>query len=225
MYASKFFIARITRHNVVPTKAVRKSTITVRTFKSHFKPLSLTAVYFVFFHCKTINKAMIPNLFTPAQLMNPPGGEYGPSLVKMTQTVQKGSLITFRYILSKPYHDPYPLVLVTDMSFATKGRVDIRGVNLHYSSFNDMRLLLQSNCNNQNFSYSTLKQGQYIPLISAFRQYKRMGIRQVKVLDCSLLLNVLASVRSIKPSEVEAIRNSVHEQISRITNPAAVATK
>lgn len=164
---------------------------------------------------------MVPNLFTPAQLDN----VASPSLVKTTQNIQKGSLITFRYSFAKPYHDPYPLVLVTDFAFAIKGRIDIRGVNLHYLTFNDIKSLLQPNCNNPNFSYASLKQPQYIPLIRAFRQYKRTGIRQVKVLDCALLLNVLASVRAISPSEVEAIRKSVREQITRMTNPAAAATK
>ena len=102
--------------------------------------------------------------------------------------------------------------------------MDIRGVNLHYLTFNDIKKLLQPNCNNTGFSYNTLKQGEYIGLIKAFRQYKRNGIRQIKVLDCAFLLNVLASVRAISPSEVEAIRQSVREQISRMTNPAASAT-
>lgn len=145
-------------------------------------------------------------------------------MVKQSQPVQKGTLVTFRYEFSKPYHDPYPLVLVTDVAFPVAGRLDLRGVNLHYLTFPDIKSLLQPNCNNTNFSYATLKQGPYIALTKAFRQYKRSGIRQVKVLDCALLLNVLASVRAISPSEVEAIRRSVREQITRLTNPAAAAT-
>lgn len=181
--------------------------------------------------------SMIPNLFTPAQLNASafgksvyggtlPANQFGPSIVKMNQTIQKGTLIAFNYTFNKPNHDPYPLVLVTDRDYLvkTKNRIDLRGVNLHYLSFNEIRNLLQSNCNNTNFTYDSLKQKQYIPLISAFRQYKKSGIRQIKVLDCAFLLNVLASVRSINPSEVEAIRKSVREQITRLTNPAAEAT-
>ncbi len=180
---------------------------------------------------------MVPNLFTPAQLSSStfgqsvygrtlPANQYGPSLIKMNQIVQKGTLITFNYTFHKPNHDPYPLVLVTDRDFLvrSKNRIDLRGVNLHYLGFNEIRNLLQSNCNNVNFSYDSLKQKQYIPLINAFRQYKKNGMRQIKVLDCAFLLNVLASVRSISPSEVEAIRKSVREQITRLTNPAAQAT-
>lgn len=181
---------------------------------------------------------MATNLFTPTQLGASAYGssiygqslranQYGPSMVKINQTVQKGSLISFNYTFHKPNHDPYPLVLVTDKDFVVrdKNRVDIRGVNLHYLSFNDIRVLLKANCNNINFSYDSLKQGGYISVINAsFRQYKRSGIRQLKILDCAFLLNVLASVRAISPSEVDAIRKSVREQISRLTNPAASAT-
>jgi hypothetical protein len=178
----------------------------------------------------------MPDLFTPATLDASSYGQtgYGPtkdvsqSVMKPNQTVQKGSLMVFRYTFNKPNHDPYPMVLVTDrdypVPYRNPTRFDVRGVNLHYLAFNDIRVLLQANCNNVNFSYDTLKQGQYINLTSAFRQYKKSGIRQVKVLDCAFLLNVLASVRSISPSEVEAIRKSVREQISRMTNPMAAAT-
>ena len=170
---------------------------------------------------------MPPNIFTQAQLSASPlfKGSYGQSIVRQSQPVQKGTLITFRYTFAKPYHDPYPLVLVTDVAHPVSGRLDVRGVNLHYLTFPDIKNLLQPNCNNPNFSYSTLKQGPYIAVTNAFRQYKRAGIRQVKVLDCALLLNVLASVRAISPSEVEAIRRSVREQITRMTNPAAAATR
>jgi len=180
---------------------------------------------------------MIPNLFTPAQLdassfgqsvygRTLPANQFGPSLVKMNQSVNKGTLITFSYTFHKPNHDPYPLVLVTDRDYLvkSKNRIDLRGVNLHYLSFNEIRVLLQGNCNNVNFAYDSLKQKQYIGWINAFRQYKKNGMRQIKVLDCAFLLNVLASVRSISPSEVEAIRKSVREQINRLTNPAAQAT-
>lgn len=181
---------------------------------------------------------MVTNLFTPININASAYGssaygksimanKYGPNFIQMTQTIQKGTLVTFNYTFHKPNHDPYPLLLVTDIAFPVKNknRLDVRGVNLHYLSFNDIRKLLQANCNNVNFSYDTLKQGGYINVVNAaFRQYKRSGIRQIKILDCAFLLNVLASVRAISPSEVEAIRKSVREQISRITNPAAKAT-
>jgi hypothetical protein len=166
---------------------------------------------------------MNENLFTPAQFGQTPYGprlpanQYGPIYNRMTQTITKGSLVSFNYTFHKPGHDPYPLVLITDI-----WQNYIRGVNLHYLTFPDIKRLLQPNCNNLGFSYSNIKGDEYI--VSAFRQYKRRGIRQIRKLDCAFLLNVLASVRSLNPSEVDAIRRSVREQIQRLTNPAAAAT-
>lgn len=134
--------------------------------------------------------------------------------------VGKGSLITFSYLFHKPGHDPSPLVLVTDI-----WQHYVRGVNLHYLTFPYIRKLLQPGgmnaCNNPRFSYYNIKGDAYI--VGAFRQYKRPGIRQIRMLDCSFLLNVLASVRSIDPNEVEQIRRVVREQINRLANPPAQA--
>jgi len=49
MDASETFMAKITGYDVIPTITVRKFIVTLRAFKSHLKPLSLMAVYFVFF--------------------------------------------------------------------------------------------------------------------------------------------------------------------------------
>lgn len=170
-----------------------------------------------------LNNSMNENLFAPAQFgkttygQTLPANQYGPIYSRMTQTITKGSLVNFNYTFHKPGHDPYPLVLITDI-----WQNYIRGVNLHYLTFPDIKRLLQPNCNNPAFSYFNIKGDGYI--VSAFRQYKKRGIRQIRKLDCAFLLNILASVRSLNPSEVEAIRRSVREQIQRLTNPAAVAT-
>lgn len=168
---------------------------------------------------------MNENLFQPTSIPDArgvygasvPANQFGPVPTKMNQTIMKGSLCTFNYVFHKPGHDPYPLVIVTDVAFGP--RQDVRGVNLHYLTFPYVKRLLQPNCNNPNFSYGNIKGDEYI--VSAFRQYKRNGIRQIKKLDCAFLLNVLASVRSFDPNEVEAIRKSVREQIRRLTNPQA----
>lgn len=175
-----------------------------------------------------LNIHMNENLFAPAQFGQTPysprvsANQYGPIPAKLTAAITKGSLVTFSYNFFKPGHDPYPLVLITDASYPAigpKAGMYMRGVNLHYLTFPDIKGLLQPNCNNINFSYSNIKGNEYI--VSAFRQYKRRGIRQIRKLDCAFLLNVLASVRSLNPSEVEAIRNSVREQIRQLTNPVA----
>lgn len=178
-----------------------------------------------------LNILMNENLFAPAQFGQTPYGpkvsanQYGPIPAKLTATITKGSLVTFSYNFYKPGHDPYPLVLITDANYPAMGPkagMYMRGVNLHYLTFPDIKRLLQPNCNNMNFSYSNIKADSFI--VSAFRQYKRRGVRQIRKLDCAFLLNVLASVRSLNPSEVEAIRNSVREQIRRLTNPVAAAS-
>lgn len=113
-----------------------------------------------------------------------PANQYGPSF----QRINKGSLVTFSYLYHQPGHDPTPLVIVTDI-----WRDFIRGVNLHYLTFNYITKLLQPNCENARFSYYNIKGDRYI--VDAFRQYKRLGIRQIKKLDCTFLLKVLATVR------------------------------
>lgn len=130
-----------------------------------------------------------------------------------TNLISKGSLIVFAYQFW--INDPYPLVIVTDYVPGNR----IRGVNLHYLTFPFIKELLRTGCENPTFSYGNVKPNQYIS--SAFRSYKWQGIRQIKKLDCKFLLNVMGTVRSFDPSEVQAIRESVQEQIRRIVNEKA----
>ena len=125
--------------------------------------------------------------------------------------VKKGSLVSFSYIFHKAGHDPYPNVIVTDTS-----SLYIRGLNIHYLTFPYIRRLLQGNCNNPNFGYGTIKNDKF--LVSSFRQYKRSGIKSLKVLDCNFILNLLGTVRAISPNEVEAIRNTINDQLNKMTN-------
>lgn len=134
--------------------------------------------------------------------------QYGPSF----RQIGKGSLVSFNYMFFK--NDPYPLVLLTDV-----WQNYLRGINLHYLTFPYVKNLLQPNCDNIGFSYINIKADNYI--VNAFRQYKRIGIRQIKRLDCAFLLNVLAMVRSLDPNEIEAIRRVVREQIQKLVNPTA----
>ncbi len=134
--------------------------------------------------------------------------QFGPSV----KTIGKGSLIQFNYLFWQ--HDPYPLLIVTDIY----GQY-IRGVNLHYLTFPYIKKILQPNCENRGFSYAHIKADQY--LVNSFRTYKRVGIKQPKVLDCSFILNVLGSVRAIDPNEIETIRKVVQEQIRRRAQPKA----
>lgn len=167
---------------------------------------------------------MADNLFVPGIINDIYGGrasanQFGPVYNQMLKPASKGSLVIFNYIFYKPGHDPYPLVFMTDDNYPLKNPLYIRGVNLHYLTFPVIKKLLQPNINNPNFSYDNIKGDSYIT--GAFRQYKKVGIRQLKTLNTAFLLNVLASVRSFNPSEIEAIRNSVREQLQRLTNPSA----
>lgn len=145
--------------------------------------------------------------------MNFPNNLFVPQ-VNQTSQIAKGSLVNFQYVFHKPGHDPSPLVLITDI-----WPNYIRGVNLHYLTFPYIKNLLQSNKDNRMFSYANIKGNQYIT--SAFRQYKRPGIRGIQKLDTSFLTNVLSRVRAIDPREVDAIRRSVRQQIFDLMNPMA----
>lgn len=160
-------------------------------------------------------------LFDPVNMPAP--GQVNP-------IVGRGSLVTFSYAYHKPGHDAQPLVMVTDI-----WNDYIRGINLHYLDFPTIKKLMfpspgVSVCENPVFTYQYLKQKQYIGsssknkrggLISAFRQYKRGGVQQLRKLNCSFVANALALSRSFDPNEIEAIRQSVREQIRRLANPEA----
>ncbi len=138
--------------------------------------------------------------------------QYGPSVKR----IQKGSLIHFRYTNFK--HDPYPLIIITDISANY-----IRGVNLHYLTFNYIKKLLGTYCDNQAFEYANIRGDAF--LTNSFRTYKRAGVKQPNTLDCSFLLAVMQSVRSFDPGEVEHMRAYIKEQLKRQVNPRAQATE
>jgi hypothetical protein len=146
-----------------------------------------------------------------AKLFKPVGQEaVGGGLIK------KGDLVRFNY--SFWIHDPYPLVMVTDVFNGSM----IRGVNLHYLTFPYMKTLLKLGCHNMSFSYRNIGGDAYIS--NAFRSYKWQGIRQIKKLDCAFILNAMSLVRSFDPQQIKAIRQEVMRQIQREVNPPAKAT-
>lgn len=153
----------------------------------------------------------MPGLFQ--DLINPfqqvPNKQYG----MVGQTIGRGSLVTFSYPYSQAVrpnviHDPYPLVIVTDI-----WPRHLRGVNLHYITFPYIKNILQSNCGNSSYSYFQVKGDRYIA--DAFRMYYRSGMSNVKVMDCSFLLNILGAVRSWSETEIEAVKQSIQKQIQQ----------
>ncbi len=137
--------------------------------------------------------------------------QYGPTVKPLT----KGSLVSFNYQFFK--HDPYPLIVITDIF-----KDYIRGVNLHYLTFPFVKRILSAHCDNMMFSYFIIKNDAYI--VNAFRTYKRLGVKQLKKLDCGFLLRVLEGVRTFNPAEVEAMRQYVRDQLRQQVNPRAEAT-
>jgi hypothetical protein len=129
------------------------------------------------------------------------------------KSVARGSLIAFHYPRSygmppNIIHDPYPLVIVTDI-----WPVHVRGVNLHYLTFPYIKNLLQNNCSNTNYSYFHVRGDRYIA--QAFRMYYRVGMSQIKIMDCDFLLNLLAGIKSWSESEIDAVKEQVRQQIRR----------
>lgn len=154
-------------------------------------------------------------LFQDITLEKARANQYGPSV----RTIANGSLVTFGYQFAK--HDNYPLVILTRVT-----NQYFSGLNLHYLTFNDIKLVLQKdriNACNPMFGYTNVKV--YENLLGSFRKYKRVGVRNLKKLDCALILNALATPRSIDPEEVEAIRESVKSQISQLFNVGAEELK
>ncbi len=130
-----------------------------------------------------------------------------------TSTITKGSLISFTY--SNWKHDPTPLVIVTDLISGDR----IRGLNLHYLTFNNIQRILQTYCDNAAFSYRDVMADSYV--VGAFRHYKTQGIRGPRKLDCEFILRVMKMVRSFDPSEVAKIEETVEQQLREQVNLTA----
>ena len=135
--------------------------------------------------------------------------------------VSKGSLINFNYLYAKAGHPMSPMVLVTDVM-----PLYIRGVNLQYLTPNYiMRLLdkrFMNGCNNPRFSYFNIKSDAFVA--SAFRQYKRSGVANLKQFDCSFLSSLIQTMRGIDINEIYQFQKQVNDQIARATNPVAEAS-
>jgi hypothetical protein len=134
-----------------------------------------------------------------------------------SSVVQKGSIVTFNYVGQTRHriHDPYPLVIVSDI-FTDM----IRGVNLHYLTLPYVQSIVLNHANNPQFSFRFISGDAYI--VGAFRSYKRNGISQLQMLDAGFLQTLLRTVRALNPGEIEQMRNQIHllmQQQLRQPNP------
>lgn len=115
-------------------------------------------------------------------------------------------------------HDPYPLVIVTDLIYGRR----IRGVNLNYLTFNNIKKMLGTYGDNKAFSYQNIKNDVTVgAAVHAFRTYKWLGVRQLRKLDTEFLLQTIDVARSYDPAEMQAMRKAVQEQIQQKVSPKA----
>lgn len=130
-----------------------------------------------------------------------------------SQQVGKGDLVMFNY--TSFVNDPYPLVVVSGLD---PKRSLLKGVNLHYLTFNYIKKILS--VATPVFSYQgNVKGDAYIT--NAFRSYKIPAVRQVKKLDKNFLIEIMSVVRSFDPSEIKAIKDSINKQLRQKVNPTA----
>lgn len=155
------------------------------------------------------------SIITPGQnaFENPSFQNLFTSVNLSTELISKGNLLSFNYMFWK--HDPYPLVILTDYMPGNR----VRGVNLNYLTFNYVKNILNMYGENKGFSYGSIKYDRYI--VGAFRSYKWNGIRQVRKLDSKYLLNLVSTVRSFDKNNLEAIKETIQDQLNKPTNPKA----
>ena len=132
--------------------------------------------------------------------------------------IKQGSLITFNYLFRK--HDPYPMVIVTSIHQGDR----IKGINLNYLTFFDIRRLIQGWGDKMAFSYQAIK-GEKGIVDLGFREYKWQGIRQVKKFDSQFLLNVITMSRTFDIHQIQAMRNAIKAQMKQINARANEITE
>lgn len=129
----------------------------------------------------------------------------------------KGSIISFHYVgqrVGKMIHDPYPLLLVSDIYSDA-----IRGVNLNYLTVPYVKSMI-SKFLEKPFAYALIKGDNYVT--GAFRTYKRTGISQLRIMDSDFLRGVAAVSRTLAPNELDQIRMQVEEMLKyQINQPTA----
>lgn len=137
--------------------------------------------------------------------------------------VHKGNIVTFHYVsqrVNKMIHDPYPLVLISDI-FSDA----IRGVNLNYLTVPYVKLMINKYLEKP-FSYALIRNDSYIVGAhdnpGAFRTYKRSGISQLRIMDSQFLIGLAAISRTLAPNEIDQIRMQIEEIIKfQLNQPAA----
>ena len=130
------------------------------------------------------------------------------------KSLQRGNLAFFSYLFY--HHDSNPLVLVTDVMPDR-----IRGVNLHFLTFKFVKAILSNYCG-KTFSYANIKHNNYTQ--ASFRTYKKPGMRNLQILDCEYINNLLKPQRrgyKYNPQELKALKDQIQLQLQKAANPRA----
>lgn len=151
--------------------------------------------------------------------------DYPTPVIPTPKIVHKGSIVSFHYMgqrVGKMVHDPYPLILVSDI-FSDA----IRGVNLNYLTVPYVKSMIDRFLERP-FSYSLIKGDSYISggkdNPGAFRTYKRNGISQLRMMDSGFLRGIAAVSRTLDPNELDQIRMQIEEMMKfQINQPVAQA--
>jgi len=159
--------------------------------------------------------AQAPPIGRPLPLPQPPPKppEKPPFRRIQYRTIRPGALVNFRYSFFQ--HDPTPLMLVAGIWQSGL----VAGINLHYLTFKYISKILKAYCNNPTFGYRLIKHDRF--LYNSFRSYKPDGMKYKRLLDCDYVMNVLGSMRSWRPTVIEAIKQQVREQLQQQYNESA----
>jgi hypothetical protein len=134
-----------------------------------------------------------------------------------------GSIVNFHYVgqrVGKQIHDPYPLVLISDIYSDA-----IRGVNLNYLTVPYVKQMIDRFLEKP-FHYQLIKSDSYLvggkDNPGAFRTYKRNGISQLRMMDSNFLRGIAAVSRTLNPGELDQIRMQIEQIIQyQLNQPKA----
>jgi hypothetical protein len=151
--------------------------------------------------------------------------EYPTPAIPTPKIVHKGSIISFHYVsqrVGQMIHDPYPLVLVSDI-FSNA----IRGVNLNYLTVPYVKNMINRYLDKPvNYAILKAQEGAYVVGSKddpgAFRTYKRSGISQLRMMDSQFLIGIATVARTLAPNELDQIRMQIEELIKyQLNQPMA----
>lgn len=169
----------------------------------------------------------MPNIQTARQILNSLFQEVrpmqgGPKPVAVGGMIPRGSVIRFHYRNWK--HDPYPVLIVTSISWAARPKMNggieqpfIKGINLNYLTPFDFQRIIK-NCGNAGFSYRSVMGDR--TLSHAYRHYL-VGfdnIVSLQMLDCKDILAARDVTRAYNPNQADAIKQAILRQLQQQAN-------